>query len=223
MSTPKLGDFYVGVVDLFSVLLPGGFLMAALVLVAPPSYGEPFAPLLATPPAQWAAFIFCAYALGALLFMPASKLDHRFYDRYRKRKWPDKDDHAYKLATALRGGVFPGPTEVDNPMNTFAWAQALLLLQAPAAFAEVQRYEAESKFFRSLIIALPVSGLLFLLKDQKAQQWVELLLAVALAGLCFLRYAERRHKSTEWAYRYLIALQMGPAPPAPKPPAAADA
>jgi hypothetical protein len=223
VSTPKLGDFYVGVVDLFSVLLPGGFLMAALVLVIPPSYGGFFAPLLATPQAQWAAFIFCAYALGALLFLPASRLDHRFYDRYRKRTWPDKDDHAYKLATALRGRVFPGPTEVDNPMNTFAWAQAVLLLHAPAAFAEVQRYEAESKFFRSLIIALPLSGFLVVLRSQAVEQWVELLLALVLAGLCFLRYAERRHKSTEWAYRYVIALQMAPAGLASKAPMAAAA
>jgi len=206
MSAPKLGDFYVGVIELFAVLLPGGFLMAALVLVVPPSYGAFFRPLLTTGAEQSAAFVFCAYALGALIFLPASKLDNLLYDPYRRRKWPKAQDRAYALATALRGRVFPGPTEADDPMNTFAWCQALLLLHAPAAFTEIQRFEAESKFFRSLIIALPLSGLLAGFRAQ----WLELPLALILAGLCFLRYAERRHKSTEWAYRYAIALQMGP-------------
>jgi len=206
MSEPKLGDFYVGVVGLFSVLLPGGFLMAALVLVAPSSYSAFFAPLLTTVAEQTAAFVFCAYALGALLFLPASKLDSLLYDPYRRRKWPRAKDRAYSLASKLRAQVFPGPVENDDPMNTFAWCQALLLLHAPAAFVEVQRYEAESKFFRSLIIALPLSGVLALARDQ----WIELPLALVLAGLCFLRYAERRQKSTEWAYRYAIALQLGP-------------
>lgn len=207
MSAPKLGDFFVGVVGLFSVLLPGGFLMAALVLVAPSSFGAFLAPLLRTPTEQSAAFVFCAYALGALIFLPASKLDSWLYDPYRRRRWPKDQDRAYRLATTLRGQVFPGPTEDDDPMNTFAWCQALLLLHAPAAFGEVQRFEAESKFFRSLIIALPLAGLLTLLKHQ----WAELPLALVLAGLCFLRYAERRQKSTEWAYRYAIAVQVGPA------------
>ncbi|HEX2816851.1 MAG TPA: hypothetical protein VHN39_10665 [Phenylobacterium sp.] len=207
MSTPKLGDFYVGVIGLFSVFLPGGFLMAALVLAVPPSYSAFFAPLLTTVAEQSAAFVFCAYALGALIFLPASQLDSLLYDPYRRRKWPKDEDHAYKLATALRGQVFPGPTDDDSPMNTFAWSQALLLLHAPAAFAEIQRFEAESKFFRSLIIALPLSGMLALARSQ----WIELPLTVVIAGLCFLRYAERRHKSTEWAYRYAIALQMSPA------------
>src|SRR5882724_9793210 len=98
MSTPKLGDFYVGVIGLFSVLLPGGFLMAALVLVVPPAYSAFFAPLLTTVATQTAAFVFSAYALGALMFLPASQLDSLLYDPYRRRKWPKEQDRAYRLA-----------------------------------------------------------------------------------------------------------------------------
>lgn len=214
MSAPKLGDFSLGVIELFSVLLPGGLLMAALALAAPLSLTGFLGPLLATREAQWVGFVFGAYGLGALIFLPASRLDALLYDPYRKWRWPKADDRAYDKATALRARVFPGPTATDDPMNTFAWSKALLLLHAPAAFSEVERFEAESKFFRSLIIALPLAALLLL--TLTPMQWVELPAALVLAALSFFRYAERRHKSTEWAYRYVIALQMAPAALSPK-------
>lgn len=206
MSAPKPSDLYVGIVELFAVLLPGAFLAAAVTLVTPPQFTAFLRPLLVSREAQWVAFAFGAYALGALLFLPASRLDDLVYNPYRKRHWPVEQDHAFALATKLRQGCFPGAVERDDPMNTFAWAKSVLILHAPSALGDVEKYEAESKFFRSLIVALPLAGLLGLVKAQ----WAFLPVSVVLAGLCFLRYSERRHKCTEWAYRYLIAYQMGP-------------
>jgi hypothetical protein len=217
MPEAKPADLYVGVVELFAVLLPGALLMAAIVLVAAPLVGETFQPLLNSSQAQWVAFGFSSYALGAFVFPIASRLDDRLYDPYRLRQWPREDDHGYVLATALRHSFFGDPAGADGdiPMNTFAWAKSLLMLHAPSAFGDVQRYEAESKFFRSLIVVLPAVGVLAAAKwvlVSPIQAAAALVLALILARLSFDRYAERRHKSTEWAYRYIIALQVGGKP-----------
>lgn len=221
MGDFKPADLYVGVVELFSVLLPGALLLAAIVQAVGPGAAGLFSPLLDAKEAQWVAFIFAAYALGAFVFPVASTLDTRLYNPYRQRRWPKETDFAFNRATDLRKRFF-GPEDADGidiPMNTFAWAKTLLMFRAPGAFADVQRYEAESKFFRSLIIVLPVAGVLV------AARWfapspmlagATVVLAAVLARLSFQRYAERRQKSTEWAYRYVITLLFSP-PPVPEP------
>jgi hypothetical protein len=201
---PKPNDFQLGVVELFSILLPGALLVAAI-LVAFGDGGrlglpQPFVPFVKDPGVAWVAFTFAAYAAGHLIFMLASSLDDTFYDSHRKATWPLKGDHAYKAATALRRQALPG--EGDIPMNTLSWAKATLLLRAPAAYSDVLRYEADSKFFRSLVVVLPIVGILLVFRN--------LVLAVPILSylgyVCFFLYADRRYKSTEWAYRYVIVL-----------------
>jgi hypothetical protein len=204
----KPGDAYVGVVELFAILLPGAMLTAAIVVAIGADAVPQLDPLFASPAAGWVAFVLSAYALGHFVFLVSARIDKPIYDTYRERTWPKDQDHAYKRATALRCAHFPdvaysldGPgAPGDIPMNTFNWAQAILMLEAPAAFADVQRYEADSKFFRSLIVVLPLCGLL--LGTQGL--WWPLLPLAGLAVLSFLRYAERRYKSTQWAFRYVI-------------------
>jgi len=262
MADVKPADVYVGVIELFSVFLPGALLTASLALLLQLTPGV-MAPLLDTEGAQWAAFAVAAYALGAFVASGAAEIDGP-YDTYRSRRWPDTEGSPYRRATSLRLAFFkagdklgepvgmpladPGDTgsrpmhpalkaalyllvgvrppelarpalgtparPLDRPMNTFTWAKTMLLLRAPAAFAEVQRHEAESKFFRSLILVLPIAGLAAAVHWALTGQYLLAALALAapwpLARLSFSRYAERRRKSTQWAYNYVISLQLGP-------------
>jgi hypothetical protein len=211
MGDFKPSNLYVGVVELFSVLLPGALLLAAIVLAVDRYAPHLVSDFVLSEPAQWAAFGLAAYALGALVFPIASGIDAAFYDPYRQGRWPRENDHAYAAATRLRRKFLrrTGDTAGDRPMNTFAWAKSLLLFRAPEAYNDVLRYEAESKFFRSLIVVMPLVGLL------AAARWADgpplVVVSLPLAGaaisrLSFHRYAERRYKSTEWAYRYAIVL-----------------
>ncbi|KPF80096.1 hypothetical protein IP88_00925 [alpha proteobacterium AAP81b] len=188
-------------IEVFSILLPGALLVAALLIV----FGLPpaFATFLAAPGSAWIAFGLAAYAAGHIVFYLAASLDDRFYDRYRKKKWPPIRDRAYIAASALRFDALPPPNPwaFDDPMNTFAWAKAALMFRAPAAYADVLRYEADSKFFRSLVVVLPIVGLLLF-----RGMVLALPILSCLGYACFFRYAERRYKSTEWAYRYVIVL-----------------
>ncbi|MFC1611076.1 hypothetical protein ACFL6C_08960 [Myxococcota bacterium] len=76
----KPSDVYVGVIDLFAVLLPGGILTA---LVMSLEVAEPIAGVVGAwgTLANWVAFVLIAYALGHFIFWVAAKIDD-YYDDY---------------------------------------------------------------------------------------------------------------------------------------------
>jgi hypothetical protein len=87
-------------------------------------------------------------------------------------------------------------------MGAFQWAKARLALAHPEALAIVHRFEADSKFFRSLAVALVVLDLWAVATDRGA------LLAAfppLLLGALW-RFAEQRSKSTLQAYWFVITL-----------------
>ena len=218
MGDFKPADLYVGVMELFTVLLPGAFLTAGILWALPEPYAGELARLKIGEAAQWVAFLFCAYALGAFVFPVAALLD-RFYPRYRRWR-TRKGDHAYIRATELRQAFaaarFPD-ARGDDPMNTFSWAKTMLMQRAPAAFADVQRYEAESKFLRSLAVALPIVGALAA-TGRFGGDLAILAVTALLTVLSLWRYGDQRFKSTEWAYMHVITLQLAPpAAAAPEP------
>lgn len=198
----KPGDFFVGVIDLFSILLPGTLLAASLAILIPTP--PPLQNLLAVGGARWVAFALAAYALGHFAFLLSARLDPH-YDRFRDRKWPDfkAAGSPFEEATKLRDAQIARPKgPEDHRINTFKWAKTVLMLRAPAALADVNRYEADSKFFRSLVVVLPAVGLIAGLKEM----WLVLPVALVLARVSFSIYAEQRYKSTQWAYHYVIVL-----------------
>jgi hypothetical protein len=87
-------------------------------------------------------------------------------------------------------------------MNSFKWTKAVLMARAPAALADVNRYEADSKFFRSMTLVLPIVGA----AGAWRVDWIALPAALSLAVISFLIYAQQRYKSTEWAYQYVLVL-----------------
>ncbi|MBV9884203.1 MAG: hypothetical protein JO276_14430 [Sphingomonadaceae bacterium] len=199
----KPGDFYVGVIDFFSILLPGALLAGTVMMVRPIT--GPMPPLLSSETAQWVTFALAAYAIGHFAHLISSILDP-LYDLYRPVRWRDcnHDLGPFQSATTLRRKHFrnKAPVKEGRPMNTFKWAQSVLMLRAPAALADVNRYEAHSKFFRSMAIVLPVAGGAV----DRFTNWQAFPAALAFAVVSFVIYASLRFKSTEWAYRYVLVL-----------------
>jgi hypothetical protein len=93
------------------------------------------------------------------------------------------------------------PSE-QKAMNTLQWSRAVLLSQFPRAAQDVDRLEADSKFFRSVVILCALAALVFFMNGHPHEGT----LALALAVPCFVRYSERRLKSTKQAYIYMVTL-----------------
>ncbi|GAB4371405.1 MAG: hypothetical protein Kow0042_14160 [Calditrichia bacterium] len=196
----KPGDVFIGVIDFFAILLPGALLVFFLIEPAKTHLFGKILPSVNTEVQAWVVFLFAAYLFGHFIFLLGSKIDF-CYDLYRKRFLSSKSDEPYKSASIIRDKMM-GKKDAEKICNTFQWSKANVQLFYPEAAREIHRLEADSKFFRSLIVVLFLVGII--LFGQTA--WIEGIICFALMILSFLRYADQRWKSTRLAYIYLIAL-----------------
>ncbi len=208
---------FVGLIDFFAVLLPG----AVITFFLAPSIGptligsDRFDSLRGN--AGAAAFAVTSYLLGHFVFLLGSILldpfEKRITDAAIKKPCSrlarclrlltkfDDESHPLRAAEALRRD------EIDRfagqqVINAFQWAKAKLLIEAPGAIGEVHRLEADSKFFRSLVVV----SFFVAVHSGVTQAWWALV-SVALIGLlAFVRYIEQRAKSTRQAYWYLLTM-----------------
>ena len=196
---PKPGEFFVGILDFFAILLPGAI---ATAILAPRFAHLVVGPLFELPAgdvAHWGAFLACAYFLGHLLFLVGSFIDP-LYNRLRERFVPYGNESAYQRARDIRDR-FIDPVEA-KALNTFQWSLAMLVASSPVAAEDIRRLEADSKFFRSMIVVCLLAAAVLFVEGHALQGWVALLLVPP----CFGRYYSRRLKSTTQAYLYVITM-----------------
>lgn len=233
---------FIGLMDFFSILLPGALLTYLLMgEVGPVVLGDRYSKLAGAE--AWAAFLFASYLFGHLVFLLGSWLDE-FYDWARR----------YTLNTqivmlARRGRLLPwlaraliwlvfkgernlavdragkikqqalGALQAEDAINTFQWCKALLNAESPASLAVVQRFEADSKFFRCFTVVLLLVLAAWPLQHTWPLAGVPVVLVLLLLALW--RYMEQRFKATNQAYWSVITLtaqggkvQIGKAAPA---------
>lgn len=220
--------FFIGMIDFFSILLPG--VIVTYVLRGDEGNGPLGGayPDLENGEAV-AFFLVVSYLLGHFVFLlGAVGLDGPVYDRLRDategqqqarvtqgkapaRGWlrrasrlvvgkADKADNAQLQAIALKEGQLAGAA---GAINAFQWCKARLLFERPEALAKVERFEADSKFFRSLVVLFAVLAPAFFV----GRAWLLGGLAMVMLFMAFWRYVDQRLKATTHAYWYLITLE----------------
>jgi ADP-ribose pyrophosphatase YjhB (NUDIX family) len=215
--------FFIGVIDLFSVLLPGAVLTFLL--------KGPLWRLLGYKPGsdEVVIFLVVSYLLGHFIFLIGSAvLDDHIYDPVKAATLAEQVRSVAKgeklspswarllakvfvknnTAPPVRHAVkikeyYLDPLNATPSINAFQWAKAQLTLDHPEALASVQRFEADSKFFRSLFVVLciicPWSAV--------THQYPLAIACVPLLVLAFWRYFDERGKATNQAYWYVITLE----------------
>jgi 8-oxo-dGTP pyrophosphatase MutT (NUDIX family)/uncharacterized membrane protein len=230
--------FFVGVIDFFAILLPGALLtyvwkhQIAWAVLKEESFQFQKVE-------DWMVFLFLAYLLGHIVFLLGSWLDE-LYDWLRKgtaagqsARLAKGENFSHQRKRALAGFLFRrNPDEAvtqavriksralaalsaQDSLNAYQWCKALLSKEHPPGIVAVQRFEADSKFFRSFAVVLLVfalaqlgSALVSLYRHQFS--WDALLLAAAALGLLLpvlWRYIDQRFKATQQAYWFVIALE----------------
>ena len=220
--------FFIGLVDFFSIFLPGALLAyIGKDWVAEQFLSERTYPLESTE--NIFVFLFASYLIGHFVFLVGALLDDLVYDPLRRLttwgqigrlakgetlrpKWlrrlaeskllfgrsPDaavmkvQQLKAQSLASLSAGGA----------VNSFQWSKALLSKEHPEGLVAVQRFEADSKFFRSFFISLLILAPAFLVNEK----WAPGIVAFALLIPALLRYIDQRFKSTQQAYWFVITL-----------------
>jgi 8-oxo-dGTP pyrophosphatase MutT (NUDIX family) len=221
--------FFIGLVDFFAVILPGALLTFLIKDLGDDLLGPAYFDL--TGPAGWVAFIGVSYLLGHFVFLLGSwLLDDLTYDPMRKASYGaqikrlasgkrlspivprgiarlffgKETDLAVNYALKIKN-YYLGPLEAPEAVNAFQWSKARLTLDHPTAIESVHRFEADSKFFRSLVVLCLLNIILLapLTAVRKQVAWT----SVPILFLSFWRYLDQRLKATKQAYWYVLTLE----------------
>lgn len=197
---PKPSDFFINVIDFFAVLLPGSILVGVAWQDISPLVVERLTPFGTG--AQAATFAVLSYVVGQLAYAGGSLLDET-YDRWRKRRSATDVFQERARLLATRDGLSP---DEQKSVSLYKWAEAQVRVHSPSAAAEIDRAQAESKFFRTLTAVLGVSAAAGFLGGDGTQ----LVVSAALMPISVQRFFKLRLSATEMAYRYYVVL--GPRP-----------
>lgn len=114
---------------------------------------------------------------------------------------PRGTDKLFEGATRIRDSFMPQKDE-QKALNTFQWARSVLMEGFPAAASDIHRLEADSKFFRSLVVL----GLIVAVHLLGAGHAPDGFVVAILTSACIVRYASRRLKSERQAFIHILSL-----------------
>jgi 8-oxo-dGTP pyrophosphatase MutT (NUDIX family) len=222
--------FFIGLVDFFSIFMPGAVLAylvrdwEALKFLGLAD-GFPF-----NGRREAAMFFFASYLLGHLAFLLSAALDEWVYDPLRawtdwgqikrlvkgdklsalwQRRLAASDllfgegaDNAVMQVQRIKARALQA-LEADDAMKAFQWCKVRLTKDLPEGLLLVQRFEADSKFFRSFFVVLGALALIYAHRENWLAE------ALCLLGMlpALWRYIDQRFKATQQAYWFVIMLE----------------
>lgn len=206
----KPADFFLNVTEFFAILLPGSIL--AVVLIDP---GIEFLKILSVELSgsaeKWVAFLIASYISGHLLHhLGGIILDRWIYDwlyvrNYKRRKGEEK------LLIKTRDIIKKKLGKEAGMTSAFSWAGSYVRANNTAAFKELERLGADSKFFRSLsLVALVISVLFIFDRSNPAFMAGTFLFFI----FSLWRFCDRRWENSRLTYEYFIILSLGKEPTA---------
>lgn len=198
----KPGDFFIGVIDLFVIILPGLFLNFIAFFI----WKHPFdkiCDLALGKPANWAIFILTAYFGGHILSYFGTFVDKIFYGndlKLIKCEMVDVRKHVLKTICDKLGVNFINEKDVRK------WAIAYLRTWNESATRYLDRKDADRRFFRNMILVL-VLALVASLSEGFKEGYVILILIIPF---CVLRYRDHQKKLTKLVFEFFLSTISPP-------------
>ncbi len=195
----KPGDFFIGLVDFFAILLPGAIFTFLLWDVGETVLSSSLPPLDSSAKA-WTAFVVASYVLGHALHQAGSVLD-RSYDALYVKGWKRRkgEERLLTRTRELMRGMLGGDATMTS---AYSWAGSYVRTASDAATRELERMGAESKFFRSLALVLAFALVTFVVRGLCKEAAGALL----LTAFSYWRFCRRRWDASQTAYEYFILL-----------------
>jgi hypothetical protein len=198
----KPGDYFIGIIEFFGSLVPGVVLVGVLwrLGVLPGTVDSDLVGFSGS--AMWVAFTVAAYLTGQVTSVVSSLLDTS-YDAVRNIRWEREKDFEYMRARSIMRKSADAADASAVSSNAFQWSKARLVVRGQhEGMNDVRSYEAASKLFRTLVVVAAVIAGVCAVQGRADR----MLVAFVGAIICFFPYVDRRYKSTELAYRLVIAL-----------------
>jgi hypothetical protein len=200
----KPNDFYLGVIDFFSIFIPGAvllFLEQAKIIEL-----EKYLHILSdhTPANDtswiiWTAFAVASYMSGHFLFIIGGRLNN-IHDM-RREPLSNQVDKTLLSKIGLKN-------DTKNSV-LLRKVKIYILLHSSSGFSEIERQLANYKFFRTLTIVFSVDAILSIF-PLNAPRFV---LSVLLVIVCFLRFQDLREETEKLALTMLEFLLEKSDPP----------
>lgn len=217
----KPSDFFVGVVDFFAILLPGGALVYFLRPFLIDNVPNDWLPTTSTQ--SWMLFLVLAYIVGHLLHALGSfLLDGYVYSKFYLPRF--RPSHA--RAVRLTGDALRNDEDAVNTLlarvrlnteanstgtNYYDWCLSHIRVARPAGAAEVDRLQADSKFFRSMVFVFLAAALVSFgatLLSFRPALAVFSIGTLALTIFAIWRFCELRWTATKRVYeQYLLNFE----------------
>jgi hypothetical protein len=194
----KPADFFVGVMDFFSVLLPGALLAFLGRDFAHQHVFVPPLPELHNTAEAWVVFAFASYLLGQFTFLVSATFMDDLYDQTYLKYRRSKGDRAYQKCRELLGAN-------GSIAGILKWADVFVRVQSPSMGEQLDQLEATSKFFRSVTLVLAIFAAVLLSSGRIAAASA----CIVLVLLSFWRFANQRWKFTERTYLCFIQMYTG--------------
>jgi hypothetical protein len=239
----KPSDFFVGITDLFSIILPGASMTYVCILVEEQRGTDLLGMLrLSHTNEGYIAFFVMSYLIGHGMDMIGSVVLDSLYDQtyahWKRSRNVSPARWIFELPGRLArvlygkwkhliGGSKPKNGQTVDPLylrakelaapampqddRTYQWCRAWIALKSPLAFAETERVQGNSKFFRGMVTTATITAILSLTIHVPFSR-LGAAVCLALAFTSFLRYCDLRWKAVQQTYRFFIAIHSDPNP-----------
>jgi hypothetical protein len=180
----KAAELFIGIVDFFSTLLPGAFLVASMKAGALQTIlgGQDAAVTWHVPP--WVLLVAVSYAVGQLLHLAGAKVSGWIYPAIFNHFKPTNYGEISTRAAAVLSRAFPVNVGDEIPRRS----SAVLRIVNPGLALEADRLEAAAKFARGFGVVAVVLAI----RGAAHQEWLVLLSWLIVAILSFVRFIDRR-------------------------------
>jgi len=186
----KPSDFFFGVSEFFSILLPGVIVTIITVILV---FGYDYRRFGTN---EWALLLIASYIVGHILFAIGS-----WWDLLYEKVKPAGNEELIEHIKHIRNSKADSDC---SSVNQYKWSKAVLAKFGEEGYAEVLRKESDSKLFRSLIAPALFLSFVLLLERSYSAGTVGIVIAVVL----FWRYREQRFKACTVSYTNVMVLQQ---------------
>lgn len=188
----KPSDYYLGVSEFISILLPGFLVVISTMYFIEGAGGldNQFSTL------DWLVLVAISYVSGHMLFAVGA-----LWDEVNNLVPYHGNDHIIGKISILRGQY--GDLDCKE-INNYQWSKSMLSMLHSYGYMEVLRKEADSKLFRSLIIP----QMIFMFYSWSELGVIYAIGMLLLTMMVFWRYREQRNKGCSIAYTHIISLNL---------------
>lgn len=228
-------NFFIAIVDFFSILMPGAMLAYLMKDWSAGQFGVQH-DIQLNNTENGLVFLFSSYLLGHFIFLISSTLDELLYEPVRgwtewgqitKRlakgqrmspRWQralatshwlfsKNADRAVMQAQRIKARVLQRIGAVDS-INVYQWSKAKFAIDSPESLSAVQRFEADSKFFRSFVVVLLTLALFYACQIHRWKfAWLATIVCLVGTLPALWRYIDQRFKGTQQAYFSVITQE----------------